>query len=155
MTIQRPGSTPGHLLSIDDKVGRVVDSLARPSFAVLEPGSPRSAVEFPEQAVAMLVRAWRARFEYVPGEFISDPAWGILLFLLHAEIGGRQVAVRELCGLSGLPMTSALRWLDALEGRSLVVRQADLDDPDQALVALERETSFVLRRYVRDVVLAA
>ena len=155
MTIQRPGSAPGRVLPIEDRVGRVVDALARPSFTALQPGSPPPAVEVPEKAVAMLVRAWRTRSSYVSGEFLSDPAWGMLLFLLHAEIGGRPIAVQELCGLSGLPMTSALRWLDALEGRSLVVRQADPDRPDRELVALEGEASFVLRRYVRDVVLAA
>ncbi|HYX21205.1 MAG TPA: hypothetical protein VFA98_10215 [Thermoanaerobaculia bacterium] len=137
---------------MEDKVGRVAESLARPAFTELD---RKSAVEIPEEAVAMLIRAWRARAQYLPGELISDAAWSMLLSLLHAEIEGREVPESILCDVPSFSVASARRWLNALEERALVVRRRAPGDPSTELVGLDPEASLMLRRYVRDVILAA
>lgn len=54
-------------------------------------------------------------------DLFSDPAWDILL-LLFAQSANRTYLPTGEISLAGLPQTTALRWLEALERRGLVWR---------------------------------
>jgi len=65
-------------------------------------------------------RAMRARF-FNPKLF-ADPAWDMLLDMCRAHHEGHQVSVTSLCLASGVPSTTALRWVRLLEDEGLIDR---------------------------------
>jgi hypothetical protein len=149
VTKYSPDAEPQHQLPLDEKVGRILYSLARSTFAKALSNDDR--LEVPEEVVSAAIRAWRERACYLPGELFFDPAWGMLLELLHAEIGKRQVSLRRLCKASGASSPSAIRWLKVLEDRELVIRQADPLDPGNERLELSPKGSTALRLYFRDI----
>ena len=149
MTKYSPDSeTDGHW-PINEKVGRILHSLARSSFA--KNSSDNDRLDVPEEVVSTAIRAWRERACYLPAELFSDPAWGMLLELLHSEIGKRRVSLSRLCKASAASTPSAIRWLKALEDRGLVIRQVDPLIFGNEFVELTPNGSKTLRRYFRDV----
>lgn len=121
--------------------------------SLLEPEDPAgSGPAVSEQAIARAIEAWRARASYLPGEVLADPAWGMLLELLQAEVQDRRVSVARLCKVSGAPAAAAVRWLNALERHGLAVRRADREQPEHEFVSLSRTGSAALRHYFDEVV---
>ena len=136
-------------------VSRWARSLARFSFVNSEPQPDEStayAYEVSEEAVTRVIGAWRERTSYLPGELLSDPAWGMLLELLQAEIQDRRVSLSRLCKVSRASASTAVRWLKALEYQGLAVRRTDPRDPNVEFVELSRKGSSALRRYFHEVV---
>lgn len=154
MTNHVPDPKVGRLLPIQEKVIRVAESVGKSAFAKLrqEPEGT-DPVDIPEEAVAGMIRAWRARSAYLPSYLFADPAWAMLLELLHAELRGDRLPAVKLHELSLVAATSAERWLKALEGEELVVRHAGPERQEEELVALTPAASQALRHYVRDAVL--
>jgi hypothetical protein len=66
----------------------------------------------------------------------GEPAWDILLDLFVAGEKGKRVAVTSACIGSGVPSTTALRWLNVLELRGLVEREDDNADARRSFVRL-------------------
>lgn len=58
----------------------------------------------------------------------GEPAWDILLVLYTIDGDRRRLNTRELARLANLALTTALRWLDFLERRDLIVRKANTFD---------------------------
>jgi DNA-binding MarR family transcriptional regulator len=145
LTKYKSGLVPERPLPLNEKVSRIASSL------IARLSSDDDRLELSEEAVAAALRAWRERAFYLPGELFSDPAWGMLLELLHAEVMGRRVPLTSLCKASGASTSSALRWVDALESRELVIRRANCDNPARALLELSPAASAALRKYFRDV----
>jgi len=147
VTKYSPDSEPERQLPLNEKVGRILHSLARSTFAKT-PDADR--LEVSEDVVVAAIRAWRERACYLPSELFSDPAWGMLLELFHAEIGNRQVSLRRLCKASAASTPCAIRWLKALEDRELVSRQADPLNSGNEYLELTPKGSTALRLYFRD-----
>jgi len=150
VTKYSPEGEPERHLALHEKVSRILHTLARSSFAKDPPDC--DALEVHEEAVKAAIQAWRDRACYLPAELFSDPAWGMLLELLHAEIGHRRVSLSRLCRASASSTPSAVRWLKVLEDRELVVRRADPLDARSEFVELSRKGSTALRLYFRDIV---
>jgi hypothetical protein len=58
----------------------------------------------------------------------GEPAWDILLDLFAHKVEGKLVSVSSVSIASGVPNTTALRWIGLLEQRSLVRRVASPTD---------------------------
>jgi DNA-binding MarR family transcriptional regulator len=144
-----PDSEPERHLQLNEKVGRILHSLARSTFA--KTSSDSDGLDVSEEVVGAAIRAWRERACYLPVELFSDPAWGMLLELLHAEIGKRRVSLRRLCKASAASTPSAIRWLKVLEDRKLVIRQADPLNSGNEFLKLTPKGSKALRHYFRDI----
>jgi hypothetical protein len=148
-----PDPKGGRALPLNERVSRIAHSLASlaslPWAGDAQPGGDR--LELSEEAVNHALRAWRERAFYLPGEIFFDPAWGMLLELLHAEVMGRPVTVTAICRLSRGSVASAGRWLRLLEKRELVVRRRDPARPGRELAALSPGASAALRQYFHDV----
>lgn len=151
MTEHSQSEEPERRLPLNEKVGRILHSLARSSIAKTSSDDERLVVT--ESVVRAAIRAWRERACYLPAELLSDPAWGMLLELLHAEICERRLSLSRVCKASGASRPSAIRWLKALEERELIIRQADQLDPGNDLVELSPKGSTALRLYFRDIAL--
>ena len=142
-----PSAVPG-------KVARVVQSLKRSLFvtAEAEPDEPPELAFVSEEAVGRAIETWQERNSYLPRELLSDPAWGMLLELLQAEIQDRRASLQSLCKVSAVPASTGARWLRALERQALVLRWPDPQHPDDEIIALSRKGSSALRRYFHEVV---
>lgn len=101
----------------------------------------------PAEWIERLVKVWSRRRIYVPPEFISDPAWDMLLDLFLARQHHRHVSVTSLCIASGAPTTTALRRIDALISSGLIRRIPDRTDGRRTLVCLTDKAETMLTEY--------
>ena len=98
-----------------------------------------------------LVRKWIARrakrAEFFDGALFSDPAWDILLDLTAARAEHTRVSVTSLCIASGVPTTTALRWIQQMTQSGLLVRVEDDTDRRRAFIALSDNAADAMARY--------
>lgn len=75
--------------------------------------------------VANVLRLRRQRNKLFGGELFGEPAWDILLELYAAEGTGRKLSVSGACYVSGVPSSTALRWILRLEKDGWIKRAGD------------------------------
>ena len=80
----------------------------------------------------------------------GEPAWDILLDLFVAGERGNRVAVTSACIGSGVPSTTALRWLSVLETRGLIEREYDNQDARRSFVRLTAQGRKYMVEYLSD-----
>jgi len=138
-----------HLLRLSNEVGRIAGTLARLSAETedqdigtqdLEPVDP----EF----VMSIIRARRLRGHFFEEDLFADPAWDMMLELLHAELLHRRVAISSLCAAAAVPATTALRWLNNLVEKDVCIRRADPLDGRRVYVELTPAASQGMRQYI-------
>lgn len=92
----------------------------------LENGVLETSSIFGDECLAEIARdeleLRRSRHCFLDDDLFSEPAWDILLDLFLAQMEGRDVTVSGACVASGVPRTTALRYIDDLEERGLVLR---------------------------------
>ena len=108
--------------------------------------------EVSAEAVSRVIKARQERSRYLPQHLFSEPNWDMLLDLLHAEISFRRVTVTDLCIASGVPSTTALRYLKSMVQQGMITRRADHLDGRRNFVELTPEFSNALRLYFAEVV---
>src|SRR6476646_2360984 len=104
------------------------------------------------ETISSLIGARSDRARFLSPDLFAEPAWDMLLDLLQAELANRPVSISSVCIASGVPQTTALRWLKTLEQRGAVVRKFDEGDGQRIFVELAPDTSTALRRYIREIV---
>lgn len=82
------------------------------------------------------LRVRRTRERFFEAEIFADPAWDILLELYAAELGQQRVTVSCLCVAAAVPATTALRWINSLVKKGLLVRTNDRMDARRVFVSL-------------------
>jgi hypothetical protein len=97
-----------------------------------------------------LLRTRRLRSEMLGEGLFDDPAWYILLDLFVARHQGREMGVSSVCIGSGVPSTTALRWIKVLEDRGMIGRRSDPGDGRRVLLALEPEAAMRVRDLLDD-----
>lgn len=137
------------LVHLSEEVNRIAGTLARLSMTTaFEPAPVEIANPVIQVAtVAAVIRARRLRSHYFSEELFADPAWDILLYLLHADLCQRRVSVSSACAASAVPTTTALRWLKSMEKQGLIHRRDDPLDHRRAYLELAPDTSLALKRY--------
>jgi DNA-binding MarR family transcriptional regulator len=80
----------------------------------------------------------------------ADPAWDMLLDLTAARAEHKRVSVTSLCIASGVPSTTALRWIALLTQAGLLERVEDDTDRRRAFVQLTDRASDAMARYFAD-----
>lgn len=108
---------------------------------------PRPKSDPAEQA-QQLYRERRRRIEaFGDDTLFGEPAWDILLDLFVAGERGKRVAVTSACIGSGVPSTTALRWLNVLELRGMVEREDDNHDARRSFVRLTAKARAMMLEY--------
>lgn len=140
------------LLQLSDEVSRIAGTLARLSTesAPVFRG-PAGVPEVSAGQVMAVIRARRLRARYFPDDIFGEPAWDMMLNLLHSELSQRRVAVSQLTAAADVPATTALRWITALVKKGLFIREADPFDGRRFFIELAPDTSAALRRYFSEV----
>ncbi len=90
-------------------------------------------------------RQIRARF--FDAALFADPAWDILLDLTAARAEHLRVSVTSLCIASGVPPTTALRWIGQMIDAGLLERVEDETDRRRAFIALSDKAADAMARY--------
>jgi DNA-binding MarR family transcriptional regulator len=75
-----------------------------------------------------LLRERRMREAEFPREMLGEPVWDMLLDLFAAHEEGKRVSISSACIASGVPATTALRYIAAMEGAGLLAREASSTD---------------------------
>lgn len=102
----------------------------------------------PAEQALQLYRERRRRIEaFGDDTLFGEPAWDILLDLFVAGERGKRVAVTSACIGSGVPSTTALRWLNVLELRGMVEREDDNHDARRSFVRLTAKARAMMLDY--------
>lgn len=88
------------------------------------------------RVVRVLIARRQARAKFFDAELFADPAWDMLLDLTAAHIEGKPVSVTSLCIASGVPATTALRWISQMTELGLFERVEDPQDRRRSFISL-------------------
>lgn len=119
------------------------DASATPRAPAATPGTPEDRQRCWMLAAALTrIRDIRNRTlgDDIP---FSDPAWDIMLDLYTARLSGDRLSVTDVAIGSGIPLTTALRWVDLLRRKGAIERTRDPTDRRRTFLALS-ETQFEL-----------
>ena len=83
----------------------------------------------------------RIRGSFFDGRLFADPAWDMILDLTVARANYRQISVTSLCIASGVPPTTALRWINILVGKGIFQRFNDDRDKRRAYISLSDDAA--------------
>ena len=91
----------------------------------------------------------RSRQCFLDDDLFCEPAWDILLDLFASAIEGRRISVTSSCIASGVPRSTAMRYLTELEERGLVRRSGSERDGRVNYLSLTPFGSAKLRQALR------
>jgi DNA-binding MarR family transcriptional regulator len=86
----------------------------------------------------VLARQRRSRSRHFAPALFGEPAWDMLLDLFVASERRCETSVKSVSIASGVPATTALRWLMVLEDAQLIEREPDPADGRRTLIRLSK-----------------
>lgn len=105
--------------------------------------------------VREIIAKRQARARFLDAELFADPAWDMLLDLTAARVERQRVSVTSLCIASGVPPTTALRWIGQMVEAGLFERVEDDADRRRAFITLSDRAADAMARYFAEVGLGA
>jgi hypothetical protein len=97
--------------------------------------------------VRRIIRQRQLRARFFDAELFADPAWDMLLDLTAARAEHTRVSVTSLCIASGVPPTTALRWIAQMTEAGLFQRVEDEVDRRRAFITLTDTAADAMARY--------
>ncbi|MCC6828428.1 MAG: winged helix DNA-binding protein [Novosphingobium sp.] len=97
-----------------------------------------------------IIRQRQARARFFDADLFADPAWDILLDLTAARAEHARVSVTSLCIASGVPPTTALRWIGQMTDAGLLRRVEDEADRRRAFIELTDGAADAMARFFAD-----
>lgn len=98
-----------------------------------------------------LYRSRQRRAHFFPQDLLGEPGWDLLLDLFIQRSRGHLISTTSACIASGVPPTTALRWISVLEARGLVTRTKADGDHRVNNIALTGLGADMVREYLVDV----
>ena len=111
-----------------------------------EPVSAIEGVET-ERKVRNILRLRRRRESLFGLDLFGEPSWDMLLELYATELAGRRESVSGLCSVSGVPSSTALRWIKTLENDGWITRKADPVDGRRSFLSLTAKARTAMERF--------
>jgi hypothetical protein len=93
------------------------------------------------RVIRHIIRQRQLRVRFFDGDLFADPAWDMLLDLTAARIEHSLVSVTSLCIASGVPPTTALRWIGQMTEAGLLQRIEDKTDRRRAFITLTEKAA--------------
>lgn len=108
----------------------------------------QATLSLPEpRLVRQVIRQRQLRARFFDGDLFADPAWDMLLDLTAARGERKQVSVTSLCIASGVPPTTALRWIGQMTEAGLFQRVEDDTDRRRAFITLTDRAASAMALY--------
>jgi len=101
--------------------------------------APVDPIRRRREALRELKSIRRDRSTFFPDELFSDPCWEMLLDLYDARLGAEEVTVTSLGAAAGVPLTTALRRMEALQKHGLIDRVEDSGDKRRTIMKLTEQ----------------
>lgn len=158
------------LMRLTEQVGQIAGRIERlaPTQAVAVAGTqtPAASEVQPEDAratravrpplpdprlVRRIIRHRQLRGRYLDAQLFADPAWDMLLDLTAARVEHRRVSVTSLCIASGVPPTTALRWIGQMVEQGQFVRVGDQTDRRRAFIELSERCADSMAKYFAEI----
>jgi len=112
--------------------------------ALVAPAKP----QLPEaRMVRRIIRQRQLRGRFFDADLFADPAWDMLLDLSAAHVEKAKVSVTSLCIASGVPPTTALRWIGQMTEGGLLKRVEDESDRRRAFITLSDKAVDAMASY--------
>jgi DNA-binding transcriptional ArsR family regulator len=89
----------------------------------------------------------RERARHFDADIFGEPAWDIILDLLISKLTEKQISITSACLASGVPPTTALRWIGYLEDLGIVEREECLTDNRRKYVKLSDSAFSSIKTY--------
>ncbi|WP_067735035.1 hypothetical protein [Novosphingobium naphthalenivorans] len=142
--VKDAGNSAFRFASASAGSGRIADELG-----VLPPGKRYAArPSLPDaRLVRKIIRQRQQRAQYFEAGLFADPAWDMLLDLAAARVEHKRVSVTSLCIASGVPPTTALRWIGQMVETGLFARVCDDSDRRRAFIELTDKAAEAMARY--------
>ena len=100
--------------------------------------------------VSRLHRARMLRNKAVGSNLFRDPAWDMLLDLFAANERGIAIPRSSLCHGSGVPLSTAMRYIDQLEEFGLAVCAGDPEDLRRSCVRPTPKSIEIISSFIKD-----
>lgn len=140
--IRNPSRRPETLSSVsDDPLGFKNRTAAELLPLGVNAGSLQSTYRIDANQIRGTIKARRMRNLYFDAELFADPAWDMLLDLMAARLENAKVSVSSLCIASGVPPTTALRWIKVMTEEKIFERQADEKDGRRIFIELSDDAA--------------
>jgi DNA-binding MarR family transcriptional regulator len=163
LTLLRLTEQVGEIAARLERLGAGEASLANPSAFRFESPAPAysgpggeepdrllraSPPPLPDpRLVRTIIRQRQLRAKYFDAALFADPAWDILLDLTAARAEHVRVSVTSLCIASGVPPTTALRWIGQMTRAGLLERVEDPSDRRRVFIGLTAAAAEGMARY--------
>ena len=133
-----------------ERIRRALSELsAAPASSASAPASSSPAMSAgPVDAafVRNIIRSRQARTRFFSEELFADPAWDILLDLTESRLEGREISISSLCLASGVPPSTALRWIKSMTDEGMLIRRADPTDGRRFIVEMSEPTATAMTK---------
>lgn len=94
-----------------------------------------------------IIRQRQLRARFFDSELFADPAWDMLLELTAARAENARISVTSLCIASGVPPTTALRWIDQMTKAGLFERRGDAMDRRRSYITMTDKAANAMARF--------
>ncbi len=139
------GRDEGMTDGINDRIRRIRDELAILESMVREENEKRiSPVD-----IGAIIRAAREGIGgFFGGDLFADPAFDMLLFVFLEEEAGRSVETSACYRASGVPRTTAVRWINMLVSMGMFQSTPHPTDRRLGLLSLSDEARVSVRQWL-------
>jgi hypothetical protein len=97
----------------------------------------------------ILIAERRLRDGVLGAELFGEPVWDMLLDLFIAHEEQERVSVSSLCIAAAVPATTALRWVNNLVKREMIIRRPDPKDGRRVWIELAPRVVLEMRRLLK------
>ncbi len=143
------------IAELSGEVERIRKALADLTTAPAAPasggGAAVSAGPVDAAFVRGIIRARQVRSRFFSEELFADPAWDILLDLTESRLEGKEISISSLCLASGVPPSTALRWIKSMTDEGMLVRRADPADGRRFIVEMSDQTAMAMTKCLESI----
>jgi hypothetical protein len=133
---------------VADLAGQLRELSAKLANALRPQSAGNQDGELVYSLVKDVLRFRRLRNRLLGGDLFGEPAWDILLELFAADWSGEKLSVSGACYVSGVPSSTALRWIVRLEREGWIQRVDDPLDGRRSWLTLTDRAAKSIREFV-------
>lgn len=138
-----------------DELTLILAKLRRESGCDTSPKCPAQAA-YPEEiayhaAMQCIANRLARHKHFRDRDIFGEPAWDILLDLYVQDFRQKKVSIKSATIGSGVPATTALRWLSALEEMALISSYTAPGDQRRRFVRLTPEGYESMTKYLNEI----